>query len=128
MVIERIVTLWTMGATAKETVAALRNENIKIGLQTVYRLRRGLTATELIDELMRLQMRAIAECPNLALQLKYGDRLLGKLMKQDAKRKTGSAQNWKMEMIKKKTKVKKRPPGNPSASDNNEYVRQLLTK
>jgi len=127
-VIEQIVALWCMGATAEETVAALRNKHVKIGLQTVYRLRRGLTTRELIDELMRLQLRQIAECPNDALQLKYRWLLLSKLMKQDAKQKTGGALNWKMEIVKSKPKVAKRPSYNPCTSDNYEYVRQFLTE
>lgn len=127
-VIERIITLWTTGATAKETVAALRNEGIRIGLQTVYRLRRGFTATDLLDELMRLQLRAIYECPKLTLQMEYRGRLIRELMKRDAKQEARGAQNWRVEMIKKKPKVKKLPLNNYGASYSDEYVRQLLTK
>jgi DnaJ-domain-containing protein 1 len=74
-VIQRIVTLWGMGATAEETVAALRNEGIKIGLQTVYRLRHSLTAKQISDELLQEQLRGINRAEGEA-QLRFRNELL----------------------------------------------------
>jgi hypothetical protein len=127
-VIERVVTLWTMGQTAEETVAALRSEGVRIGLQTVYRMRHGFTATDLLDELLRLQLRAIEDCPKIALQMEYRDRLLGRLMKQCATQKTGGALNWRAEMVSQKPIVGKQPLNNYGASYDDEYVRKLLTE
>ena len=85
-VIQRIVNLWGIGASAEETVTALRDEDVKISLHCVYNIRRGLTAQQMIDELQREQQRDIAKCDTPALKMKYRDLLLAKLIPQQKDR------------------------------------------
>lgn len=80
-VTKRIVELWGIGATAEETVKALHDENITISLHTVYIKRRSLTAQEMIDELIRKQLRDITTSDG-EIKLKYRDKLLEKLIPQ----------------------------------------------
>jgi len=82
-VTNKIVECWGLGFTAEETVTAIQEwKNIHIGLATVYRHRHSLTAKEIIDELMRKQMRDIAREDNSAVRMKYRDKLLAKLIPQ----------------------------------------------
>jgi len=79
----RIVEMWGLGFTAEETVRAFREEySIHIGLATVYRKRHSITAQEIIDEIMRKQLRDIARDDSSDLRMKYRDKLLEKLIPQ----------------------------------------------
>jgi hypothetical protein len=79
---ELIVKCHGRGLTAKETVDYLKDtHNIKIGLQTIYRHRRSITAAEIIEEMLMAQKRDIAEA-DIRLRLKYRDKLLDKLLPQ----------------------------------------------
>lgn len=81
--IHRIVEMWGLGFTAEETRRALREQyRTHVGLATVYRKRHSITAQEIIDELMRKQMRDIARDDNSDLRMKYRDKLLEKLIPQ----------------------------------------------
>ena len=82
-VTNKIVECWGLGFTAEETVKAIEEwKNIHIGLATIYRHRHSLTAQEIIEELMRKQMRDIAKEDNSDLRMKYRDKLLEKLIPQ----------------------------------------------
>ena len=79
----KIVECWGLGFTAEETVTAIAEwKGIRIGLATVYRHRHSLTAQQIIEELMRKQMRDIAKEDNSDLRMKYRDKLLEKLIPQ----------------------------------------------
>jgi Fe2+ or Zn2+ uptake regulation protein len=98
-VIQRIVNLWGLGASAEETVKALREEDVKISLHGVYNIRKSLTAQQMIDELQREQQRDIAKCDTPALKLKYRDLLLAKLMPQKTEQKIEGGETYKVEII-----------------------------
>ena len=81
----KIVECWGLGFTAEETVTAIAEwKNIRIGLATVYRHRHSLTAQQIIDELLRKQLRDIAkvDADKPGLAMKYRDKLLEKLIPQ----------------------------------------------
>lgn len=79
----KIVECWGLGFTAEETVKAIQEwKGITISLNTIYRHRHSLTAKELIDELLRKQMRDIAKEDRSDLRMKYRDKLLEKLIPQ----------------------------------------------
>ena len=79
----KIVECWGLGFTAEETVTAIAEwKDIHIGLATVYRHRHSLTAQQIIDELLRKQMRDIAKEDDSDLRMKYRDKLLEKLIPQ----------------------------------------------
>jgi hypothetical protein len=80
VVTARIVDLWCLGATAEGTVAELAVTGIKVGLATVYRHRHGIAAQQILAKLLREQLRDISECPDVAVRLKYRDKLLERLM------------------------------------------------
>lgn len=81
--IQRIVEMWGLGFTAEETRKALREQyRTHVGLATVYRKRHSITAQEIIDELMRKQMRDIARTDVPDTRMKYRDKLLEKLIPQ----------------------------------------------
>jgi len=98
-VIQRIVNLWGIGASAEETVKALQDENVEISLHAVYNIRKGLTAQQMIDELQREQQRDIAKCETPALKMKYRDLLLAKLIPQRVEQKIEGEENVKVEII-----------------------------
>ena len=78
-VIEKVVECQGIGLSAEETRKYLRdNYQIKISLNSVYNLRHGVTAQDIIDELIRRQERAIrlADSEDPALGLKYRNELL----------------------------------------------------
>lgn len=80
-VTNKIVECWGLGFTAEETVRAVEEwKGITIALNTVYRHRHGITAQQIIDELIRKQLRDIAKDDNSDLRMKYRDKLLDKLI------------------------------------------------
>jgi hypothetical protein len=79
---QHIVELWGLGYSAEETVEAFKKKNYPIGLATVYRHRNSLTAKQIIDELMRKQLDAIAKSEDPSLSLKYRNELLKMLIPQ----------------------------------------------
>jgi hypothetical protein len=84
-VIEKVVEYWALGFSAHETRIALQeNHQIKICLDTIYKMRHGLTAQNLTDELIRRQERSIlkADTENPALAMKYRNELLKILLPQ----------------------------------------------
>ena len=98
-VIQRIVNLWGIGASAEETVKALQDEDVKISLHAVYNIRRGLTAQQMIDELQREQQRDIAKCDDSALKMKYRDLLLAKLIPQKVEQKIEGGESFRVEIV-----------------------------
>jgi len=82
-VTNKIVECWGLGFTAEETVTVIENwKGITIALNTVYRHRHSLTAQQIIDELIRKQMRDIAKEEDGDLRMKYRDKLLAKFIPQ----------------------------------------------
>jgi len=80
-VTNKIVECWGLGFTAEETVRAIIEwKDVRIALNTVYRHRHSITATQIIDELMRKQMRDIAKEDDSDVRMKYRDKLLEKLI------------------------------------------------
>ena len=78
-----IVECWGLGLSAEETREYIsRSKEVMIGLATVYRHRHSITAQQIIDELMRKQMRDIAKEGDSDLRMKYRDKLLEKLIPQ----------------------------------------------
>lgn len=76
-----IVECWGLGLSAEETREYIfRTKQVMMGLATVYRHRHSLTAQQIIDELMRKQMRDIAKEDNSDVRMKYRDKLLEKLL------------------------------------------------
>ncbi len=82
-VTNKIVECWGLGFTAEETVMAIQEwKNIHIGLATIYRHRHSLTAKEIIEELIRKQMRDIAKEEDSEIRMRYRDKLLEKYIPQ----------------------------------------------
>ena len=78
-----IVECWGLGLTAEETRTYIhRTKEVMIALNTVYRHRHGLTAQQIIDELIRKQMRDIAKEEDSDVRMKYRDKLLEKFIPQ----------------------------------------------
>lgn len=77
--IKRIVELWALGASAEETVKRMRDEGFKIAIASVYRHRHSITASQMVEEITRRQLRDIAQA-DMPLALKYRDKLLEKMM------------------------------------------------
>ena len=76
-----VVECWGLGLSAEETREYIhRTKQVMMGLATVYRHRHSITAQQIIDELMRKQMRDIAKEDNSDLRMKYRDKLLEKLI------------------------------------------------
>jgi hypothetical protein len=76
-----IISCWGRGLSAEETKVYLKEvKNVNIGIATIYRHRKSLLASHLIDELIRAQLRDILETNDLTLRLKYRDKLLAKLV------------------------------------------------
>ena len=98
-VIQRIVNLWGIGATAEETVKALKDEGVKISVHCVYNIRHGFTAQEIIDELMREQRRDIAKSENPSVRMKYRDLMLAKLMPQKIEQKLEGGDSFRVEIV-----------------------------
>jgi hypothetical protein len=98
-IIQRIVHLWGIGATAEETVKALKGEGVKISLHCVYNLRRSLTAQQIIDELMREQRRDIARSEDPATRMKYRDLLLAKMVPQKIEQTVEGGESFRVEII-----------------------------
>jgi hypothetical protein len=72
-----IVYCWGHGLTGEETVKALLDKRgLKVSLNTVYRKRQSMTASEMIDELQREQLRDIASTEDEELKLKYRNEFL----------------------------------------------------
>lgn len=77
---QEILKCYARGLTAHETVQFFKEKRkMKIGVQTIYRHRKNLTAAILIEEMLRNQKRDISDAP-LHLRLKYRDKLLEKLL------------------------------------------------
>lgn len=77
--VRRIVELWALGISGEETVKRMKKEGFKVALATVYRMRHSFTASQMVEEITRRQLRDIAAATP-ALALKYRDRLLEKMM------------------------------------------------
>jgi len=78
-VTHKIVECWGLGLTAEETVKAIQEwKDITIALGTVYNHRHSITAQNIIDELIRKQLRDIAKESDSDLRMKYRDKLLEK--------------------------------------------------
>ena len=78
-VTHKIVECWGLGLTAEETVKAIQEwKGITIALGTVYNHRHSITAQNIIDELIRKQLRDIAKEDDSDLRMKYRDKLLEK--------------------------------------------------
>ena len=78
-VTHKIVECWGLGLTAEETVKAIQEwKDITIALGTVYNHRHSITAQNIIDELIRKQLRDIAKEDDSDLRMKYRDKLLEK--------------------------------------------------
>jgi len=78
-----IVECWGLGLTAEETREYIhRTKKVMMGLATVYRHRHSLTAQQIIDELIRKQMRDIAKEDSSDIRMKYRDKLLEKFIPQ----------------------------------------------
>jgi len=76
-----IVECWGLGLTAEETIEAiLQTKNVKVGLATIYRHRHSITAQQIIDELIRKQLRDIAKEGVSDIRMKYRDKLLEKFI------------------------------------------------
>lgn len=72
-----IVYCWGHGLTGEETAKALQDKkDLTVSLATIYRKRQSLTASEMIDELEREQLRDIASTEDEELKLKYRNELL----------------------------------------------------
>jgi hypothetical protein len=79
-VTQRIIELQALGFSAEETRKRLRErEGITLNLNTVYRHRRSQVGREIIDELIRTQLRSIAHAATgkgSAQAMKYRNELL----------------------------------------------------
>lgn len=87
--IKRVVELWALGLSGEETAKTMRDEGFKIAVATVYRLRHSFTAQQMLDELIRRQLRDIATA-DPPLKLKYRDKLLEKMLPQKIEAQTAS--------------------------------------
>jgi hypothetical protein len=91
---ETIVLCWGKGYTAQETVEYIQKIHKKsVSKKTVYRHRHSLTAQEIIEELMRQQLRDIALCQSPTAKMKYRDKLLDKLIPKAIEMKTEGTLN-----------------------------------
>ena len=78
-----ILAEWAKGASAEETRKHLQEQlGIKPCLNTIYAHRNGLTAQQLIDELLRQQQRDITKELNSEVRMKYRNELLKILLPQ----------------------------------------------
>ncbi len=112
-VTQQIVKAWAKGLTAEETVKFLKDEcHVDVCLNTVYAKRKSLDASEMIEELMREQLREIVIAPDLAVRLKYRDKILDKLM---PRKPTVAIEN--------NVKVENEVPANVNPQDLREYNR-----
>lgn len=76
-VTQEIVKAWAKGASAEETVTYLQTEiGVHVCLNTIYKKRKSLEAQEMIDELLRQQLREIVSADDKELKLKYRNELL----------------------------------------------------
>jgi len=76
-----IVECWGLGFTAEETVRAIKEtKQVHVGLATIYRHRHSITAQQIIDELIRKQLRDIAKAEEDEVRMKYRDKLLEKFI------------------------------------------------
>jgi polyphosphate kinase len=76
-VTHEIVKAWAKGASAEETKKYLEAElGLHICLNTIYKKRRSLEAQEMIDELVRNQLRDITTTKNEQLKMQYRNELL----------------------------------------------------
>lgn len=99
-VTKRIVELWGIGASAEETQKALADEDIKLCTNTIYAKRKSITAQEMIEELIRKQLRDIAQCgDDYRTRLEYRDRMLDKYMPKKTENKNEQIGEIKLKWI-----------------------------
>ena len=91
---ETIVLCWGKGYTAEETREYIKKSfNKNPHLNTIYAHRHSLTAQQIIEELMRQQLRDIALCQSPTAKMKYRDKLLDKLIPKAIEMKTEGTLN-----------------------------------
>jgi hypothetical protein len=97
LVTEKIIELQAKGFSAEETRSYFKQEqDLNIGINTIYRHRKSVVGQEIADEMVRAQQRSIRrqEEKNPGLAMKYRNELLKLLIPQRIEQKIEGGQNW----------------------------------